>query len=207
MNNFFRIKEKGQVVSEKIQRSLISNQSTFFFFNYVISLQRTSGWMERCRHMCQVRARMTCLGNRRCRYFHYPLNTLAILISSWECDTYSWTALAMERAVDPVSLTLSKVTFGRSSSSLSLLLCLGDRPRGSICAGEKRHIYELKLACGKLTLSWTKTKHGRSLLCISRTWNSLEIPGISESDVFYVLSTRGLFSLVHLIYKTFISSQ
>lgn len=46
----------------------------------------------------------------------------------------SWTALAMERAVDPVSLTLSKVTFGRSSSSLSLLLCLGDRPRGSICA-------------------------------------------------------------------------
>lgn len=46
----------------------------------------------------------------------------------------SCTALAMERAVDPVSLTLSKVTFGRSSSSLSLLLCLGDRPRGSICA-------------------------------------------------------------------------
>lgn len=46
----------------------------------------------------------------------------------------SCTALAMESAVDPVSLTLSKVTFGRSSSSLSLLICLGDRPRGSICA-------------------------------------------------------------------------
>lgn len=59
----------------------------------------------------------------------------------WECDTYSCTALAMESAVDPVSLTLSKVTFGRSSSSLSLLICLGDRPRGSICAG-KRHIMD-----------------------------------------------------------------
>lgn len=73
---------------------------------------------------------------------HVPLSTdhLAMLIAFWECGTYSWTALAMERAVDPVSLTLSKVTFGRSSSSLSLLLCLGDRPRGSICAGKKRHI-------------------------------------------------------------------
>lgn len=59
----------------------------------------------------------------------------------WERDTYSCTALAMESAVDPVSLTLSKVTFGRSSSSLSLLICLGDRPRGSICAG-KRHIMD-----------------------------------------------------------------
>lgn len=73
---------------------------------------------------------------------HDPLSTdhLTMLIAFWECGTYSWTALAMERAVDPVSLTLSKVTFGRSSSSLSLLLCLGDRPRGSICAGKKRHI-------------------------------------------------------------------
>lgn len=96
----------------------------------------------------------------------------------------------MERAVDPVSLTLSKVTFGRSSSSLSLLLCLGDRPRGSICAGKKRHIYELKLVCSKLTSSWTNIKHGRSLLCLSHTLNSLEIPGISESNVFYVLSTH-----------------
>lgn len=149
---------------------------------------------------------MTCLGNRRCCCFHYPLNTLAILISSWECDTYSCTALAMERAVDPVSLTLSKVTFGRSSSSLSLLLCLGDRPRGSICAGKKRHIYELKLVCRKLTLSWTNIKHGRSLLCVTHTKHSLEIPGISESDVFCVLSICWLFSLIHLICKTSISS-
>lgn len=79
MNNFFRIKEKGQVVSEKIHRRLISNQNTFFF-NYII-FQRTSGWMERCRHVCQVRARMTCLGNRRCRYFHYPLNTLDVILT------------------------------------------------------------------------------------------------------------------------------
>lgn len=72
---------------------------------------------------------------------HQPGNTLVILISLCEYDTYSCTALAMESAVDPVSLTLSKVTFGRSSSSLSLLICLGDRPRGSICAG-KRHIMD-----------------------------------------------------------------
>lgn len=49
-------------------------------------------------------------------------------------DTHSCTARAIDSAVDPVSLTLSKVTFGRSSSSLSLLICLGDKPLGSVCA-------------------------------------------------------------------------
>lgn len=56
------------------------------------------------------------------------------MLSILNGEIESCTALAMESAVDPVSLTLSKVTFGRSSSSLSLLICLGDRPRGSICA-------------------------------------------------------------------------
>lgn len=56
------------------------------------------------------------------------------MLSILNGEMESCTALAMESAVDPVSLTLSKVTFGRSSSSLSLLICLGDRPRGSICA-------------------------------------------------------------------------
>lgn len=41
--------------------------------------------------------------------------------------------------MEPVSLTLSKVTFGRSSSSLSLLICLGDRPLGSVCAARTGH--------------------------------------------------------------------
>lgn len=76
--------------------------------------------------------------------FRYPLTNRSpcdsTLVPAQEGGTYSCTALAMERAVDPVSLTLSKVTFGRSSSSLSLLLCLGDRPRGSICAEKKGHI-------------------------------------------------------------------
>lgn len=49
-------------------------------------------------------------------------------------DMESCTARAIDSAVEPVSLTLSKVTFGRSSSSLSLLMCLGDRPLGSVCA-------------------------------------------------------------------------
>lgn len=54
-------------------------------------------------------------------------------------DTHSCTARAIDRAVEPVSLTLSKVTFGRSSSSLSLLICLGDRPLWSECAAKKGH--------------------------------------------------------------------
>lgn len=49
-------------------------------------------------------------------------------------DTHSCTARAIDSAVEPVSLTLSRVTFGRSSSSLSLLICLGDRPLRSVCA-------------------------------------------------------------------------
>lgn len=54
-------------------------------------------------------------------------------------DTHSCTARAIDSAVEPVSLTLSKVTFGRSSSSLSLLICLGDRPLGSVCAVRTGH--------------------------------------------------------------------
>lgn len=53
--------------------------------------------------------------------------------------THSCTARAIDSAVEPVSLTLSKVTFGRSSSSLSLLICLGDRPLGSMCAVRMGH--------------------------------------------------------------------
>lgn len=53
--------------------------------------------------------------------------------------THSCTARAIDSAVEPVSLTLSKVTFGRSSSSLSLLICLGDRPLGSVCTAEMEH--------------------------------------------------------------------
>lgn len=56
-------------------------------------------------------------------------------VVTWsERDTHSCTARAIDSAVEPVSLTLSKVTFGRSSSSLSLLICLGDRPLWSACA-------------------------------------------------------------------------
>lgn len=54
-------------------------------------------------------------------------------------DTHSCTARAIDSAVEPVSLTLSKVTFGRSSSSLSLLICLGDRPLWSACAVRTWH--------------------------------------------------------------------
>ena len=54
-------------------------------------------------------------------------------------NTHSCTARAIDNAVEPVSLTLSKVTFGRSSSSLSLLICLGDRPLGSVCAMRTGH--------------------------------------------------------------------
>lgn len=57
-----------------------------------------------------------------------------LVLSILNGEMESCTALAIERAVDPVSLTLSKVTFGRSSSSLSLLICLGDKSFGSICA-------------------------------------------------------------------------
>lgn len=56
------------------------------------------------------------------------------MLSILNGDMESCTARAIDRAVEPVSLTLSKVTFGRSSSSLSLLICLGDRPLGSVCA-------------------------------------------------------------------------
>lgn len=54
-------------------------------------------------------------------------------------DTHSCTARAIDSAVEPVSLTLSKVTLGRSSSSLSLLMCLGDRPLWSACAVRTGH--------------------------------------------------------------------
>lgn len=57
-------------------------------------------------------------------------------------NTHSCTARAIDSAVEPVSLTLSKVTFGRSSSSLSLLICLGDRPLGSVCAARTGHRHE-----------------------------------------------------------------
>lgn len=63
-------------------------------------------------------------------------------ISTHRCtdhDTHSCTARAIDSAVEPVSLTLSKVTFGRSSSSLSLLICLGDRPLWSVCAVRTGH--------------------------------------------------------------------
>jgi hypothetical protein len=48
--------------------------------------------------------------------------------------TYFCTARAIDRAVDPVSLTLSSVTLGRSSSSLSLLICRGNKPLWSVRA-------------------------------------------------------------------------
>lgn len=56
------------------------------------------------------------------------------MLSILNGDMESCTARAIDSAVEPVSLTLSRVTFGRSSSSLSLLICLGDRPLGSVCA-------------------------------------------------------------------------
>lgn len=56
------------------------------------------------------------------------------MFSVYRDFTHSCTARAIDSAVDPVSLTLSKVTFGRSSSSLSLLICLGDKPFRSDCA-------------------------------------------------------------------------
>lgn len=61
------------------------------------------------------------------------------LLGRIDRDTHSCTARAIDSAVEPVSLTLSKVTFGRSSSSLSLLICLGDRPLWSACAVKTRH--------------------------------------------------------------------
>lgn len=63
-----------------------------------------------------------------------------------DCGTHSCTARAIDSAVEPVSLTLSKVTFGRSSSSLSLLICLGDRPLWSACAVKTWHRCRIQLA-------------------------------------------------------------
>lgn len=89
------------------------------------------------------------LGHRLSPFFYFVfvrwLQTLLFLtlvhteptgsVVTWsERDTHSCTARAIDSAVEPVSLTLSKVTFGRSSSSLSLLICLGDRPLWSACA-------------------------------------------------------------------------
>lgn len=135
----FRVGKVWEVLKNKSH--FYSNANIYVKHSMIplISSQRTQGEWKDADTCTQSELEWQVWG-RRCCCFHYPSNTLAILISSWECDTYSCTALAMERAVDPVSLTLSKVTFGRSSSSLSLLLCLGDRPRGSICAGKKRHI-------------------------------------------------------------------
>lgn len=56
-------------------------------------------------------------------------------------------------------------------------------------------------------MSWTNIKHGLSLLCLSHTWHPIEIPGTSESDVFLWTEHSLTLFLVHLIYKTAISSQ
>lgn len=75
--------------------------------------------------------------------------------------THSCTARAIESAVEPVSLTLSKVTFGRSSSSLSLLMCRGDRPLWSACAAEGRgHTAERGEPRRKERERETKREHG-----------------------------------------------
>lgn len=57
------------------------------------------------------------------------LRRLSILNGNRE----SWTARAMVKAVDPVSFTLSKVTLGKSSSSLSLRDRRGDSPSAIRC--------------------------------------------------------------------------